>query len=228
MTSRKVLVALLIAVAASPIWGGAEPLGSVASSSETTVRDSPLTSGSTLYSGDVVSVAAHGVTRIVLSGGALAEILANSSVRLMKADGKIGMIVDRGQASFHTSGGNGMSAFVADATVRPAGDSETSAVIQSLSETHAIIAAEKGALLVTPAHDAKTFTLAEGEAVDLSAAPDPQGPAGNASPAGKGSIIAAHWRVVVIAAGVALTTFMVVRVETNKGKKPPKEVSPHM
>ncbi len=227
MTSRKVLVALLIAVAASPVWGGAEPLGSVASSSATTVRDSKLTSGSTVFSGDVVSVGAHGMTRIALSGGALAEILANSSVRLVKTDGKIQMIVDRGQASFHTSGGNGMSALVADATVRPVGDSETSVVIQSLSETHAVIAAEKGALLVTTAHDAKTYTLAEGEAVDLSAAPDPQGPAGASHPAGKVSTIAAHWRVVVIAAGVALTTFMVVRVETNQ-QNPPKEISPHM
>ncbi len=72
-----------------------------------------------MFSGDVISVAANGSTRIALNGGAQVEVLANSSVRLKKTDEKIQMSVDRGQASFHFSGNSGVSALVADATVRP-------------------------------------------------------------------------------------------------------------
>ena len=163
MALRKILVGVLTMVMVSPVWGGGEPLGNITSSNDATIRDSKLTPGSTVFTGDVISVAAHGGARIALTGGAQAEILGNSSVQLTMTDNKIQMAVNRGQASFHTSGGNGMSALVGDATVRPADGAETSAVIQSLSETHAIVAAEKGALLVTTAHDGKVYTVREGE-----------------------------------------------------------------
>jgi hypothetical protein len=232
MALRKILVGILTMVMVSPVWGGAEPLGNITSSSDATVRDSKLTPGSTVFIGDVISVAAHGGARISLIGGAQAEVLGNSSVRLAMADNKIQMVVDRGQAAFHTSGPNGMSAKVADATVRPANGAETSAVIQSLSETHAIVAAEKGALLVTTAFDGKVYTVPEGEAADLSAAADPQRggppqPAGRAAPPISGRRKAVIWTVVIVGGGVALTAYLLVRSQT---KIPPvilgNEISP--
>jgi hypothetical protein len=220
MALRKMLVGVLMMVMVSPLWGGGEPLGSVTSSSDATVRDSKLTPGSTVFMGDVISVAAHGGARIALKSGAQAEILGDSSVRLTVADSKIQMVVDRGQASFQTAGGNAISAMVADATVRPADKAETSAVIQSLSETHVIIAAEKGTLLVTTASDGKVYTVPEGEAADLTAAPDPQ-QGGGAVPAGKaapGLSIrrkAVIWTVVIVGAGVAVTAYLLLRHETK-------------
>lgn len=222
MAWHRVLVGILTMVMVSPAWGGGEPLGNVTSSNEATVRDTKLTPGSTVFMGDVISVAAHGGARIALTSGAQAEVLENSSVRLAMADNTIQMVVNRGQASLHTPGGNGISALVADATVRPADMVETSAVIQSLSGTHAIVAAQKGALLVTMASDGKVYTVLEGQAADLSAAPDtqqggPPAPAGKAAPpfSPRSRKKAVIWVVVIVGGGVALTAYLLSRRETK-------------
>ena len=219
MVWRKVLAMLLVVVAASPAWGAAEPLGSITTASGTMIGNTNLSEGSTVFSDDIISVAENGSTRIALNGGAQVEVLGSSSVRLRKADGKIQMTVDHGQASFHSSGNTGISALVADATVRPVNDTETSAVIQSLSETHAVIAAEKGALLITTAHDGKTYTISEGEAADLSATDDPQRK-GGALPAGKSAPVInapSHtvviWTVVILGAGAATAAILLLRGE---------------
>jgi hypothetical protein len=220
MIFRKILVAVLCFVMVSPAWAGGEPVGSVTSAKETTVRDTKLTPGSTVFAGDVISVAEQGVTQIALTGGSQAEVLSNSSVRLTKANDKIQMVVNRGRASFHTAGNNGVSALVGHATVRPLGAAETSAVIQSLSETHATVAAEKGALLVTTANDGKVYTVREGEAADLSATPDPQqngqpSAAGKAAPALAGSKTGVIWTVVIVSAAVAVGSYFLIRKETT-------------
>jgi FecR protein len=219
MVWRKVLAMLLVVVAASPAWGATEPLGSIATANAATVRDTNLSEGSTVFSGDVISVAANGSTRIALNGGAQVEVLANSSVRLTKTDEKIQMRIDRGQASFHFSGNSGVSALVADATVRPSNSGETSAVIESYSDTHAIVAAERGSLLVTTAHDGKTYTINEGEAADLSATTEPQQnggavPAGRSAPAiGAPSKTVVIWTVAIVGAGAVAASVMLVRRE---------------
>src|SRR5882672_5969501 len=104
MGLRKMLVGILTTVMISPAWGGAKPLGSVTSSSDATVRDMKLTPGSTIFIGDVISVAPRGGARIALKGGAQAEVLGDSAVRLTMAENKIQMVVDQGSASFRTSG----------------------------------------------------------------------------------------------------------------------------
>lgn len=225
MAWRKFLAMLLVVVASSPAWGAAEPLGSVTTASAATVRNTNLSEGSTVFSGDVISVAAHGSTRIALSGGAQVQVLGESSVRLKKADESVQIIVDRGQASIHSSGNNGISALVADATVRPVNGAETSAFVQSLSETHAVIAAEKGALLITTAHDGKTYTVNEGEAADLSAvdssaAPDAQQnggavPAGKAAPPYKRKAVVI-WTVAILAAGTITAAILLIHRENQQ------------
>jgi hypothetical protein len=239
MVWRKVLAVLLVAVAASPAWGAAEPLGSITTASATTIRDTSLTAGSTVFSGDVISVAAGGATRIALKGGAQVEVLGNSSVRLSGTDGKTQMSVDRGQATFHSSGTGGISALVADATVRPVDGSESSAVIQSLSQTHSVIAAEKGALLITTAHDGKSFTIAEGQLADLTAvespaAPDDQkkgapAPGGQSAPAiNPPSKTVVLWTVAILTIGVGVAAYVLLH---NQAQIPAKtlqnEISPY-
>jgi ferric-dicitrate binding protein FerR (iron transport regulator) len=233
MAWRKGLSALLMFVAVSPAWGAAEPVGSVTSTNAATVRDMKLTAGSTVFNGDVISVSEHGSAQIALSSGAQAEILSKSSVRLTKLADTIQISVDRGQASFHSSGNKKISALVADATVRPAGSADTSAIIQSLSGTHAIIAAEKGSLLVTTARDGKTYTVNEGEAADLSAMADPaQGgtppPAGKSAPGMAG--LSGHmvfWTVVIVGAAAAVTAYLVSRSEnTPSTQQLQNEISP--
>ena len=234
MVLRKILVGVLTIVMVSPAWGGSEPLGNITSSSDATIRNSKLTPGSSVFTGDVISVAQHGAVRIALTGGAQAEVLGNSSVQLAKTDNKIQMVLNGGQASFHTSGSKTMSALVGGATVQPADGSETSAIIQLLGETHALVAAEKGALLVTTANDDKVYTVREGEAADLTAVADPQ-QNGGAIPAGKAapriSISrkkAVIWTVVIVSAGVAVTAYLLARRETKMSTTTlGNEISPH-
>lgn len=219
MVLRKILVGVLTIMMFSPVWGG-EPLGSVTESSKASVRDTKLTQGSTVFPGDVIQVDDRGDARVSLHGGSQAEILGNSSVQFAVSDNKIQMVVNRGQASFHTSGANELSAVVADATVRPADTSETSAVIQSLSETHAIVAAQKGALLLTTAHDGKVIRLSEGEAADLSASDDGNQnggavPAGKSAPTFQMSKKAVYWTVGILGAGGAIAAYFLSRNETK-------------
>jgi hypothetical protein len=222
MTWRKELAAFLVVVVVSPAWGGAVPLGNVTFSAESTVRDMKLTPGSTVYSGDVISVAEKGETRIAVTGGGQAEILSNSSVRITNTAGSIQMAVEQGQASFHTAVGSTMSALVADATVRPVNGAETSAVVQSLNETHAVVAAAKGALLLTTAHDGKTYTLLEGQAADLTAADDTQ-QNGPPQPAGtRSKKKAVYWTVGIVGAGVTVAAYLLSRREP---KTPPTNLT---
>jgi hypothetical protein len=219
MVWRKFLAMLLMTVACSPAWGAAEPLGSITKSSAATVRDSNLSEGSTVFSGDVISVAASGTTQVALNGGAHLEILGDSSVALRTVNGKIQIGVGRGQASFRSSGDSGISALVADATVRPVNGGEASALVDSVSDTHAIIAAEKGTLLMTTAHDGKTYTINEGEAAELTAVADPQqnggaAPAGKSAPALNGpSKAVVVWTVVILTAAAAATAVILLRRE---------------
>jgi len=221
MTFRKVLVGLLMVMMASPVWGGAEIVGNITSSNAATVRETKLTPGSTVFSGDAISVGVHGATRIAFTNGAQAEVLGNSLVRLLKADNRMQIVVDRGQASFHTSAGKDMEALVADTRIRPAGGSETSAIIQALGEKHAVIAAQKGALLITTAFDGQTYTVREGEAADLSVAPDPQQngaaiPPGKAAPGMSRSKKRVIWVVVLVGGGTAISAYLLARGETTQ------------
>jgi hypothetical protein len=225
MALRRIAAGILAMTMISPAWGVGQPLGSVTSSINATVRDTKLTSGSTVFNGDTIAVGEHGGARISLTGGAQAEVVGDSVIRLTKAEKQIQMIVDRGQASFLASTDSTISARVADATVRPAANVETAAVIQSLSETHAIVAAKKGALLITTAHDGKVYTVPEGEAADLSAmvadssttdSQTPAAPAGKAAPPAhvnhKKAVI---WTVVIVGAGVAVASYLLIRNETK-------------
>src|ERR1700757_2811429 len=89
MSLRKALAAFLMVMMTSPAWGGAESVGNVTASNDATVRNTRLTTGSTVFSGDVISVGDHGVTRLALASGAQAEILGNSLVRLTREGDKL-------------------------------------------------------------------------------------------------------------------------------------------
>jgi hypothetical protein len=201
----------------SPAFSASAPLGNVTMSNVATVRDTPLTAGSTVFSGDAIAVGDNGNIRIALTDGAQAEILSGSVVRLAKEGDMVQMSVDRGQMSFRTSGNNKIEGLLPDATVRPADSKDVIAIIQTFGPKHAIVASEKGTLLITTLHDSRTITVREGEAADLSPAPpaasDPADPQG-APPiaAGKGTIIAASKATIlivgaVVAGGAAITAY---------------------
>lgn len=213
MSVRKILAGMLSLAMVSPAWSGGKPIGSISSAIDATAGNMKLTPGSTIFPGDEIWVAANGGARIAFTGGAQAEVLGGSSVRLTTAGNQILLVVDHGQASFHSSGSEGITARVAGATVQPAEKSQTTAVMQSLSETHAIVAAQKGALLVTTANDGKVYLVPEGQAADLSTADDPQQD-GN-SQGSKKDKKAVIWTVVIVGGGTALAAYLLSLHQTK-------------
>ncbi len=225
MLFRKVLAGILIIGMASPAFAASDALGNVTLSNVASVRDTKLTPGSTVFSGDAISVGENGSLRIALTGGAQAEILSDSAVRLAKSGDTVQVLVDRGQMSFHTSGANKIEGLLADATVRPADSNEVAAIIQSFGDRHAVVASEKGTLLVTTIHDARTITVHEGEAADLTVAPDDADGTKNGGPVSAGKTTpgigptsrkTVLWVGAVIVATTVITAYLLSRKEKSQ------------
>lgn len=223
MVLHRFLAALLAVVMATcPAWP-ADALGNVTLSRSATVRNAELKTGSTLFDGDAISVANRGTTRMVLGAGAQAEVLGSSMVRLAKSGDTTQLHVDHGQALLNISSAN-VEGVVGGVRVRAAGAAPASVVIQALSENHAIIAAQKGTLLVTTPQDGKTYTVREGQATDLTAmdaTAEPQqggaAPAGRAAPRGPRGPRrrGVFWVVALGTAGTAVAAYLLARGEDS-------------
>ncbi len=167
MFARQALALLLGLLLAFPVWGDPNIVGSVASSHSAMVRGTNLTPGSTIFSGDTIEVAARGSAWITLSGGAQVQVAENSQVRLTKETESIQLTVDRGGASFRSLEKSPVEARLGDATIRSANGLPAVGVVHVRSAQSAIIAAEKGALVIATAHDSKSVTLREGEGAEV-------------------------------------------------------------
>ncbi len=211
---RQALTVLLASVLASPAWGDPNVVRNVSTSKTATVRGTSLTPGSTIFSGDTIEVGPQGGARITLRGGAQVQVAENSLVRLTKLTDRIQLIVDRGTALFRTVEQSPVEALLGDATIRSANGLPAVGVVSVRNAQSAMIAAQKGTLLVSIAHDSGSVTLREGEGAEVTLVPendadkDKRKKKGGAVPAGSvpaGSLTAG--KTVVIAAILAgLTT----------------------
>lgn len=225
MRFHKILAAFVIVAISTPVWSATETLGNVTSSNFSTIRATPLTPGSTVFSGDAISVDQNGQTNISFNNGAKAEVLGNSVIKLSKEDNKVQMAVEHGQASFR-SVGNDIEGSITDVTIRAADGAETSAIIRVLSDKHAVISAQKGALLVTTAYNDQTYRIPEGKEADLSAGQDQGGaiPAGQAAPQMHRRKKFVIWFIIIGGTGAGVTAYLLERRETSKPVQ--NEVSP--
>ena len=172
MFIRQALALLLVFTLAFPVWASPTVVGNVASSESATVRGAALTPGSTVFSGDTIEVGPKGIARIALTGGAQVQVGGNSQVRLTKTSDTVQVTIDRGLAAFLTTEKSGVEAILGDATIRPANAMPAIAVINVRSPQEAVIAAQKGSLWITTAHDSKTVTLKEGEGAEVTLSQD--------------------------------------------------------
>ncbi|MCL4524557.1 MAG: FecR domain-containing protein [Acidobacteria bacterium] len=191
MMARRGLAVLLIALlavpaAASPATGSravAIPIGTISQSDAANVGGAGALPGTTVFSGDIVEVRPQGSASILLNGGMQVRVSSASRVQLRRLPGganQVELEMFSGAALFRTSEAAPVVGRLADATVRAKGTKPAVGVISVLSRKKAVIAAEKGELLVSTSHDSKSVTLREGEAVDvtlsaLPAAAMPQG-----------------------------------------------------
>ncbi len=168
---RQALALLLVLPLAFPAWGDPVVVGNVASSQSATVRGTTLAPGSTIFSGDTVEVGTSGSAWITLTGGAQVKVGENSQVRLAKTTDSIQLIIDRGGALFRTAEKSPVEALLGDATIRSADGLPAVGIIIVRDAQSAVIAAQKGMLLISTAHDSKDVTLREGERAEVTLVP---------------------------------------------------------
>ncbi len=171
MLTKQALAVILLLLLAVPAWANPIVVGSVSRSQAATVRGTDLTPGHTIFSDDIIVVGTHGSAWIALTGGAQVQLGENSQVRLSKTTDNVQLTIDRGLASFRTAEKSGLEASLADATIRSANGMPAVGIVSVRSPQSAIIAAQKGALLISTAHDGKSLTLREGEGVEVMLVP---------------------------------------------------------
>ena len=199
MMARQALAGLLIALLAFPAWSSNLPIiGTVAASQSAQVRGNALAPGSTLFSGDVIQIGAEGSASIAGSNGLQIRLGPKSLARLFLENEKTLLEIGQGSATFRVEEGAPFEARLADATIRGTGKGPAVGVVVLRSPKTALVAAEKGELTVSTAHDGKMLSLKEGEGVEVSlAAQQGSGSNGPGSLSGKKIAILA-----VIAIGV--------------------------
>jgi hypothetical protein len=194
---RQLIASVLVALLASPAWSQSQVAGTVIVSQAATMRNSALLPGSTVFSGESISVSATGSAQIALGGGGRIEVLHDSAVQLNRNAAGIEFVVQRGGVSFSSGPKDAVETTLGDASIRTT-DPLAIGLIHVENPDSAVLAAIKGKLAIKTAHDLKTTEVPEGSAVritlvDAPASQRDQGaePAGRAAPAiGKIALIA--------------------------------------
>ena len=220
MFSRQLLAVLLVLMLAFPAWASPNIAGNVSSSESATVRGTNLTPGSTILSGDAIDVGARGSAQIMLVGGAQLRMHEDSQVRLTRTADIIQLSVQRGVASFRTAGNSSLEALLADATIRSADGLPAVGIISVRSPQSAMIAAEKGTLLITTAHDSKSVTLHEGDAAEVTLVPEKakdrdKDKGGGAVPAGATSAARVVLIAIIVGGAITAAALLLGRGETQ-------------
>lgn len=174
MILRQILAVLVAVLLATPSWAGADTgaIGTVENSRSATIRGVTLAPGTTLFSGDKISVGPQGNAWVSLPGGANILVGQNSRVQILKNfPGGVAQIeVDQGRAKFSSSEKTPVEFRLADATIRPA-KGPAIGLVAFFSPREAVVDAEKGDVVITTAHNGDSVTLHEGSAMALRMVP---------------------------------------------------------
>lgn len=197
-------IALLMAV---PAWAlPSAAVGTVTNSKDTTVRGIVVPPGTTVFDGDTLDVGAHGSAWIGLAGGANVFLASGSRVQVLRPGdaGKIQVEISSGMTRFRATAQSPVEALLADAVIRPAGDSPVVGFVRMTSPTTALVGAEKGDLVITTEHDGTSVTVHEGYAINATLAPDPQRQ--SARSRGAGLIFLVGAAILIATIGIVIAT----------------------
>lgn len=181
---QQLLAAVLIAFLASPAWSQSQVAGTVITSQSATMRDAPLPPGSTIFSGESISVNQTGGAEIDVAGGGRIEVFRDSSVQLNRIASRVQFAVLRGGVSFLAGPTNGLETTLGDATIR-AKDPSSLGVLHLENPASAVLFTRKGTLTIKTEHDGKSVDVAEGSAVSITLVDPPPEPQGGTEPAGR-------------------------------------------
>jgi len=226
---RQLLTLMLVFVLAFPAFGRSEAIGQTVYSETASVREAPLVSGSTLLSGETVTVGDKGLARIALTGGSQVEVLGGSSVRFARNDSTVQLFLESGSTSFRSDPGSSMEALIADATIRSTSQRGSIGMVSMETPDSALVVATKGSLEIATAHDGRTVEVAEGSAARLSLIPDPD-PQGPAAAGRTGRLSGISGRKLAIIAlligGAAVTTGLILAHREVENPNAGLEISP--
>ncbi len=174
---------MLVFALASPAFGSSDAIGQAVYTQAASVREAPLTTGSTLLSGETVTVSQKGAARIALAGGGQVEVFDQSSARFTRSASAVQVFVESGSASFLSQPDSRVEAMIADATIRSIPSLPAVGLVSMQTPDSAIVVATKGMLEIATLHDNQTVQVPEGSAARITLVPaDPQG---GAAPAGR-------------------------------------------
>lgn len=184
---KQSLAAVLISLLAWPAWTQSQLAGIVINSQAATMAEASLASGSSIFSGESVSVSSTGNAQIDLIGGGRVEVMRDSAVRLDRTAAGVQFLVLRGGASFAGGPKDGIETILGDATIRFK-DPSSLAVLHLENPDSAVLATMKGKLTIKTEHDVDSVDVPEGSAVRITLVDpsvDPSEPQGGAQPAGR-------------------------------------------
>lgn len=184
---KQSLAAVLISLLAWPAWTQSQLAGIVINSQAATMAEASLASGSSIFSGESVSVSSTGNAQIDLTGGGRVEVMRDSAVRLDRTAAGVQFLVLRGGASFAGGPKDGIETILGDATIRFK-DPSSLAVLHLENPDSAVLATMKGKLTIKTEHDVDSVDVPEGSAVRITLVDpsvDPSEPQGGAQPAGR-------------------------------------------
>lgn len=184
---KQSLAAVLISLLAWPAWTQSQLAGIVINSQAATMAEASLASGSSIFSGESVSVSSTGNAQIDLTGGGRVEVMRDSAVRLDRTAAGVQFLVLRGGASFAGGPKDGIETILGDSTIRFK-DPSSLAVLHLENPDSAVLATMKGKLTIKTEHDVDSVDVPEGSAVRITLVDpsvDPSEPQGGAQPAGR-------------------------------------------
>jgi hypothetical protein len=181
---QQLLAAVLIALIAAPAGSQTQVAGTVITSQSATTPDAPVLPGSTIFSGESISVNQTGGAQINLATGGRIEVLRDSAVQLNRSTAGVQFLVLRGGVSFMGGPTDAVETTLGDATVRFGGPSSLG-VLHLENPDSAVLATIKGKLTIKTEHDANAIDVPEGSAVRITLVDPSQIGQGGAQPAGR-------------------------------------------
>jgi hypothetical protein len=166
---RQLIASVLAGLLTAPAWCATNPavVATAGPSLTASVRGTGLLPGTTLFSGDVVMVGAHGDAALSFGRGSMARLSEETTLLLEKADNRIAVELVRGRVAIRSSEQLPVEGRVADASIRATNGLAAVGVMTFRTPKLAVITAEKGNLLISTAHDSRSISLREGESVEL-------------------------------------------------------------
>lgn len=164
---RRAMAVTMSVLLSLPLWAVANPVGTIALGSKVTVAGNAAATGSSLYSGDTLSVQQDGKASLLLSGGSRVIISPNSEARVTRDGSALALELMHGGIAFTSSAKSLVVGRVADVTFRPENPAQGAiGYVTFKDSTHPIFYADKGDWILSTAHDGHNMVLRHGEKIE--------------------------------------------------------------